>query len=177
MSWSLSPVFRKTPLWADRALRVAGRCLYLANAYESKCAFILSIAEISNFAEANPRASPSAVLASASRTRLLGQVVGKLKRQWEIADRELELLERARDARNFIAHEGAAFGYVFQAERESTLAHLEKLRGYLRDLIAGDNLVSTWVYEIEEKEPAPASISDFFAREAESWAFEPASDA
>lgn len=84
---------------------------------------------------------------------------------------EAVMLEKARDARNFIAHEGAAFGYVFAAKEQQIRQHLTKLRTAVSDLAKGDNVVSQWVFEIEEKDPVPASMAASYPVLVDTWVF------
>ena len=172
MSWSLSHIFPATPGHVDRALNAAGRALYLANAYESKCHFVLRIAELSEYIERVPCASFAEALASASRDRLLGPVIARLSSVAKLDQNESAKLNEAKDGRNFIAHEGAAFGYVYSANESTVYSHIARLRTAVRQLVAGDNLVSKWVYEIEEKEPPPNDLSHSYSSFAEKWVFE-----
>lgn len=66
-----------------------------------------------------------------------------------------DLLHNARRARNLIAHEGMPAAPIWDLSRKSIIEHAERLRAAVADLTAGDNVVSTWCYEIEEKMPAP----------------------
>ena len=46
MGWSLSHLQHSNPALVDQALLSAGKALYLANAFESKCRFVLRIANL-----------------------------------------------------------------------------------------------------------------------------------
>lgn len=177
MAWSLSPVFPGTPAYVEQALSVAGRALYLANAYESKCRFVLQIAELDAYVERVPNASFAEALAAASGQKLLGPIIARLSAVAGLDSDVTRILDEAKSARNFIAHEGAAFGYVHGTRPAAVQSHLERLRHQLRRLVPGDDLVSRWVYQIEEKEPPPTSPSHAYPALVETWVFYPVESA
>jgi hypothetical protein len=45
------------------------------------------------------------------------------------------------------------------------------LRNEIITLSAGDNLISRWIYEISEKEPAPKAIQMCYQKMTEDWVF------
>ncbi len=66
------------------------------------------------------------------------------------------VLAKAREARNFIAHEGADIGSLYGVKAQGIAKFATRLRTAVADLADGDNIVSTWIYHIEEKgEPVP----------------------
>ncbi len=149
----------------------AGKALYIANAFESKCRFVLKIAQLESYIEGRPEATLPDAIASLSKEKLLGPTIATLKLFPEVTSGEVALLEKARDARNFIAHEGAAFGYVFHVKEKHLREHLSKLRVAVSQLAQGDNVVSRWVYEIEEKEVAPRDFEFSYPVMVDTWVF------
>ncbi|MGH9426304.1 MAG: hypothetical protein ACRD2L_08380 [Terriglobia bacterium] len=118
MGWSLSHLPPPGPELVYAALMAAGKALYLANAFESKCRFVLHIAQLELHIETNPGATLPDAIASLSKEKLLGPTVAKLRLFPEVTSEDVALLEKARDARNFIAHDGAAFGYMFHVREK-----------------------------------------------------------
>jgi len=171
MGWSLSHLPPSEPELVNAALIAAGKALYLANAFESKCRFVLKIAQLDSYLEQHPGTTLPDAIASLSRQKLLGPTIAQLGSFPEVNSDEIVLLEKARDARNFIAHEGAAFGYVFGVRERQIREHRKKLRVAVSDLAKGDNVVSRWVYEIEEKEPAPVSTAANYPVMVDTWVF------
>src|SRR5699024_8633851 len=85
--------------------------------------------------------------------RTLEQLTGRVP----ATDREGKLLHSAKDARNFIAHEGACFE-IHQPVGSKLGEHLDKLHAEVRSLAAGDNLVSLWAFQIENPRESKPSI-------------------
>ena len=172
MGWSLSPNLpARDPEAVDAALMAAGRALYLANGFEMKCRFVLRTANLATYVESHPEATFADALATLARQKCLGPTIAELKPLPGVEPDEFPLLDKACEARNFIAHEGAAFGYVFSVSAARIGEHLEKLRSAVVNLARGDSLVSRWVYEIEEKEPAPLDVELDYPVVAEAWVF------
>jgi hypothetical protein len=178
MGWSLNirGTFRDREA-VDVALLAAGKALYLANAFESKCQYVLRIAKLASFLEVHGNAGLDDALASLARDKFLHPTLEALKRFPVVRQEEVGILDRARDGRNFIAHEGGALGYAFDVTRSQVDDHLEKLRVAVVDLARGDNIVSRWVYEIEEKEPAPFQMVHSYPAMVEGWVFGDVRDA
>jgi hypothetical protein len=161
----------RDPEAADAALMAAGKALYLANAFESKCRFVLRVANLESFLETHPGAGLDDAIASLAREKLLYPTIEELKSFPIVKEDEADVLDKARDARNFIAHEGAGFGDVFSTTESHVREHFHRLRKAVVDLARGDNIVSRWVYEIEEKEPAPLSMLLSYPTLVEEWVF------
>jgi hypothetical protein len=105
-----------------------------------------------------------------AKDKLLGQTIAVLKNFPPVSADDVAALEKARDARNFIAHEGAYFGPL-HAKRKSILEHLGKLRGAVAKLAKGDDVVSRWVYEIEEKEVPSRALMSNYVELVDQWVF------
>ncbi len=171
MGWSLSHLPPREPTLVDAALMAAGKALYISNAFESKCRYVLRIAELESYIESHPEATLPDAIASLSKEKLLGPTIATLKLFPVVTSDEVSLLEKARDARNFIAHEGAAFGYVFSVREKHIREHLSKLRVAVSQLAQGDDVVSRWVYEIEEKVIAPRGSDSDYLVMVDTWVF------
>jgi hypothetical protein len=170
MGWSLNRLSPRDPELIETALLTAGKALYLANAFESKCRYVLKIANLEAHISTNPDASLVDAVASLAKDKLLGPTINDLKKFPSVSEPQVTALEKARDARNYIAHEGAYFGSL-QARPESIHKHLARLRAAVKDLVPGDDVVSRWVYEIEEKELASCHIMTDYPEMVESWVF------
>jgi hypothetical protein len=171
MGWSLSRLPPSEPGFLNAALLAAGKALYLTNAFESKCRFVLRVAQLDSYLEIHPEATFPDAIASLSKEKLLGPTISKLRRFPNVKAAEIVLLEKARNARNFIAHEGAAFGFLYSVKEQRIRNHLVKLRANVADLARGDDVVSRWVYEIEEKEPASLTIMSDYPVMVDTWVF------
>ena len=88
-----------------------------------------------------------------------------------VREHEFLALEKARVARNYIAHEGAgAIGGLEGKSVQHMLNALRKLHANVIDLANGDHLVSTWVHQIEDPS-APFWTSTDNLEWVESWVF------
>jgi hypothetical protein len=175
MGWSLSYQHPKEPALVDAALLAAGKSLHLANAFEAKCTFVLHIARLDAYFQAHqdaPLMDGVDAVAAASRHKMLGQALSELQRlPPDITPEQVAALDNARDGRNYIAHEGAAFGAIWSVDRSSLADHLSRLRKAVGRLADGDNIVSRWIYEIEEKEPASSYFAKSYPALVDRWVF------
>jgi len=72
------------------------------------------------------------------------------------------VLTRAKDARNFIAHDAKDIGTLDFVRREQVAEFIGKLRAAVADVAAGDNFISRIVYRIEERrEPIPYIVVNY----------------
>jgi len=158
MGWTLNYLVPKEPEYLDKFFLVIGKALYIATSFESKCQYVLRIAKLATHYETTGDASATMTLAEAMKDLLLGQTINNMKVLRYFTANDVAILERAKDARNFIAHESADMGFLSSISTELINEKLSRLRRELEALVAGDNLVSKWIYAIEEKEPAPREI-------------------
>lgn len=169
MGWSLGYLRPEEPELLDRFLLAVGKSLYLATAFEEKCKWVLRVAKIATARKEHSDASAAMVLAKAIRDKFLGPTITDMRAFFQTED--IVVLERAKDARNFIAHESANIGPLHYASAPHIRQRLALLRTELEALAAGDNLVSAWVYEVEEKEPAPRDIRGAYPDWIKNWVF------
>ncbi len=155
-----------------------GRALALAQHFESECKEILLWIEVAmGFEDGRLKKledirSFSEVLA----TRLLGASVRRLEALPFVDSKKLAALVAAKDARNYLAHEAAMWGLypsVKYGEKLTALHYVPRLRREIEALAEGDNLVSIWSYEFQEKEAAPYSFSQRYPTEVAAWVLEP----
>jgi glycerophosphoryl diester phosphodiesterase len=169
MGWSLGYSVPEQPQLIDEFLLAVGKCLYLASAFEEKCKCVLRVAKIAATYEEHGDASAAMVLAKAMKDKYLAPTITDMRAFFQAED--IAVLERAKDARNFIAHESANIGPLHDASAQHIHERLARLRTELEALAAGDNLVSAWVYEIEEKGPAPRGIKAAYPNWLKNWVF------
>jgi len=100
-----------------------------------------------------------------SSPKMLGGTLEKIKAEADafgVTEDQLEALVKAKDARNLIAHEGVDIGPLYSVKPKYILEVLQRLRLAVADLAVGDNIVSTWIYYIEEPgEPVPRIRSTY----------------
>lgn len=171
MGWSLDYLTPREPELLDQFFLAVGKALYLASAFESKCQWVLRIAKIAAHYERIGDTSATVELAKALKNKLLGPTLNEMKDFPEFNANDIATLERAKDARNYIAHESAEIGSLSSATEKVIREKLDRLRDELDTLVSGDNLVSAWVYEITEKEPAPRGIQNEYPTWVSDWVF------
>lgn len=161
----------REPELLDQFFLSVGKALYLASAFESKCQWVLRIVKMATHFEHTNDASATIELTKAMKDKLLGPTLKELKGFPEFTAADVAKLERAKDARNYIAHESTEIGSLSSASEKVLRGRTERLRMELSALASGDNLVSAWVYEISEKEPAPRGIQTEYPEWVSHWVF------
>ncbi len=169
MAWSLTRLRPDNQQAVDLALMAAGRALYLANHFERKCKFVLRIANLETALIGSPQMPFADALASVAKDKWLGPTILDLSSFPPVSADQAEALDAAKDARNFIAHEGALFGPLHTRETHIR-SHLGKLRASVVALAHGDDIVSGWVYDIEEKHDSGFRFPDY-VHTVEEWVF------
>ncbi len=171
MGWSLGYLPPKEPSLLDEFFLAVGRALYLSNAFEAKCRYLLRIAKIGAQYRQTQDLDATDEFMLALKDPMLAKAIEQLSAFFTIATTDLELLEKARDARNFIAHEGAAVGDLAGASAKTIFAQSDQLRLQVKLMIQADNIISRWIYEIENKEPAPSAIQQEYPQMVDKWIF------
>ena len=171
MGWSLDYFPIREPELLYEFLLAAGKALYLATAYEKKCRYVLRIAKLADHYDETGDASATMALAAVLKDRMLCATIYELKSFSEIRASDITLLEKAKDARNFIAHECANFAPLSSVSAKHIQEQLTRLRDKVTVLANGDNVVSCWVYVIEEKEAAPVEIQSSYVQRVRQWVF------
>ncbi|WP_405634779.1 hypothetical protein OHB53_11765 [Streptomyces sp. NBC_00056] len=104
--------------------------------------------------------------------KLLGGTLHSLAAHAMAQTMDMDALHKAREARNFIAHEGASIGYMWSATSDRILRHAVKLRAAVKDLAHGDNIISKWCHELEEPhDPPPADWISCYPETVDTWVF------
>ncbi len=173
MGWSLSRFPPKDPAALDAFFLVVGKALYIANEFEWKCKYVLRMLKMANFYVKSGDAFETIDFAANLKDRLLGMTISELKDFPEIRPRDIEILDKAREARNDIAHDGAIHGQLHNISAAQIHQKVTWLRTKVETLAEGDNVVSRWVYEIGEKVPAPVVIQKDYPKWVVYWVFGP----
>jgi hypothetical protein len=167
MSWFPNRLAEPEPELSAAAFLAAGKALHIANNFEAICKHVLRVAEMASYLEDNADASLSDAFA-VPKERLLDGTIKRLGQFPDITEEHLCILQRTKDARNFIAHEGALFS---SGGRWLIVARLKALRQEVAHLAHGANLVSLWSYEIENKGPGPIFFFHEYPKLVDDWVF------
>jgi hypothetical protein len=171
MAWTLGYLPPKEPDLLDVFLLSIGKALCLANAFEAKCKHVLSVITLTDAVQAGSDFNASSELARRVRAKFLGDTIKLIGNAPDIHPTDLAILQAAKDARNYIAHESAELGTLSDARAETILKLFAELEPRVIEVARGDNLVSAWCYEICEGEPAPFGIQEEYVQLVSNWVF------
>lgn len=132
MSWSLDYQPAKEATRLEHFFSVSGRALYLASSFELKCREILRIVKLHHHYDETNDWSASMALSRALRGKMLSEIIRQLKLLTEIQESDISTLEKAKTARNFIAHELGALSpisSIFASSIEERLDTLSAEKG------------------------------------------------
>lgn len=157
---------------ANEFFSTLGRALYLANSFEVKCGHILQAERIAaKFGESGD-ADAAVQLVAAMKNPMLADLFKELNKLYPITPENTETLDKARAARNFVAHEGGRIGPLVDTSAKAIQEQIDALRPHIRDLAAGDNLVSLWEWGLQEiGDPPPYGYFRHYPAAIESWVF------
>ncbi|MEH0936767.1 hypothetical protein [Micromonospora psammae] len=176
MPWSVDTDEPKDAALWTAALLAVGRALYLANTFEAKCkaAFRVRLILDAIASHGDQWAEPAAAAADADAT--LARAITTFNRG--DGEQLLRVLHRARDARNYIAHEGGNFNGLFFTSEDHLLDKLLRLRAEVHCLALGDDLVSQLIHEIHRKtdsgrglDPGQRRTMPDYAGTVDRWVF------
>jgi hypothetical protein len=172
MPWSLDYQPPKAPEALDAFLATSGRALYIATCYEQKCRNLLGFVRFVKAIDgADGDLDASIALVRGLKKLMLHGTIQELKKFPELEDADFTVLERGKDARNFVCHELCDVGPISLSSERILGSALTALRVHLIKLAEADNLVSGWLYEIQEKEAVPNGIRAAYPAWLESWVF------
>jgi hypothetical protein len=171
MCWSLSLAVPEEPELVELFFTAAGKSLYLAGAFESKCSSLLRTMKFVEHYMRTKDAEASLGLIQALSDTMLGPSIKGLENFPHFSGPDIARLNKGREARNLIAHEAALISGIDVAGKHIIKA-IGKLRAAVTDLADADNLVSRWLYEINEREHAP-EIAQTYPIWVDRWIFRP----
>lgn len=175
MGWSIGVGGAPQEKELDVFFKTVGKALWFAQEYEHKCLYVAQIAKLENKIKNNPSITDFiSLLENTQEEKRLHQAIVLLGK--EISEDEISLLLKAKDARNFIAHEVAQIGRLYGIRkgnlRQILTEKTDALRAHLKVLVAGDNLVSSWVYFLEESKAGYVpEIAKSYERQITNWIF------
>ena len=171
MPWLLGCLPPREPELLDYFFTVLGKALYVSNAFEFRCRELLGFARFANACQLTGDFDATVQLVAAMKEQMLARTLAGLDNAMPIKPEDIELLERSKNARNFIAHEGGRIGHIWSATEQDINAQLELLRVEVKALAEGDNVVSGWQYGIQNKESAPSGTCELYPAALEEWIF------
>jgi hypothetical protein len=103
----------REPELLDALFLSVGRALHLANAYEDKCQYVLRIGNLITAHQGDAAMTFEEAVASVPADKLLGGTLHGLASHAMSRTMDMDTLHKARQARNWIAHEGASIGGIW----------------------------------------------------------------
>lgn len=172
MAWSIGHLPISEYKSIDRFLLACGKALYVANGFEMKCRSFLRVANLADLLEDGRDIDSAILICNAIKDKMLNATLSEI-REYHIDENDADalILEAAKNARNFIAHEVAWLGPLFSISSTTLESRISALANAVSDLALGDNLVSGWLYELEEREPAPRTIHNEYPKWIQKWIF------
>lgn len=174
MGWSLGHLPIREPERLDSFFLAVGKALYLSSGYEAKCRAILRLGRLTDALKGGHDLDAALAICAAIKDKMLCATLGEIRKlPFGTNVEDAETLERAKDARNFIAHEAARLGHLSTVTASALESRTAALREAVSALAIGDNLISRWLYEIEEREHAPLTIRREYPNWIDNWVFGP----
>lgn len=171
MSWAVTPFAVKEPQLVESLMLAFGKSLYLACEFERKCQYVLRILNLAEMAKVTDDASTILAAAAAAKDCLLHQTINGIRKINAVTREEIDDLCKARLARNYIAHESGKIGSFHNLKDRHIAEVFSTLRLAVIDLAKGDNVISIWDFEIQEKLAAPEWMIEAYEERVLNWIF------
>lgn len=169
MPWTISRFEPDNADYIDAYLATVGRALCIATHFEDRIHEVLRVIRITDAARDGKDHNEIREIALGYRKKLLAATIHEVGNAEEIHAKDVEILTSARESRNYIAHKAASLG-PFEYVKEADIAErFALLVPHIRNVAAGENLVSRWSYEICEREPAPAEFCISYPERVLKW--------
>ena len=148
-----------------------GKALHLACEFERKCQYVLRVFNLGEMFRVTGDVEATFAAAAAAKDLLLAQSIAGMTKTSYVTTNEVELLTKARLARNYIAHESGKIGPINQLHAKNIADAFDTLRPAVIDLAKGDNVVSVWNLAIQERLVAPEWMTQTYDARVLSWIF------
>ncbi len=188
-----------TPL-QESFLASLGRAIALAQNFESNCRYAFGLNDLwEAFDTGKTNVDSWKRYANRLSKRQLGNVLAQHK-SGELFNEQIYVLEAARVARNYLAHQAAESALYFPPlggkhrlidllreprptlkidEERSQMIQIriqEALHCFenaVRDVAEGDSVVAEWIYVVQEKDQTMPAIAKNYVTDAVSWVLKP----
>lgn len=157
----------------DCYLAAVGRGVFLAQNFEQNCKYVLLVWDLGEAFKSGRKVDDLPAYSSVLLKRFLGQVVKRFGTKYGIRADQHQVLEKARDARNYLAHEVALPCLYPSGDPDLIMSELPGFKQNIEALAEGDNLVSCWSYMIQEKDFPPTQKRQGYVEEIVSYVLEP----
>lgn len=166
----------------ERFLSSVGRALLVAQFFEDMLKRTLLWWDVASQAPSLPLEEFKSSVTERIRNpeaymeRVLKRAIEQLVRRHGIGEAKVDLLEKAREARNYIAHDAAVLNLSVPLDGAESPSDLSTYLQHVHVLVRAYNLLSVWAYEFEEREAAPQSMIEMYPHGLEAWILSPLVD-
>ena len=161
----------------DGYLLSIGRALLLAQSFEETCKRVFMWSNVAKHIRDNRIEDIEGLEIREFMDRFLGVVLKDLGTVVHIPTSEQETLRQAKDARNYIAHQVTHPCMRCDRTGEAILVELASVKDNVLKLAQGHNVIACWLYEMEERKPAPPTLKHIYPAEALDWVLCPVNKA
>ena len=116
--WTVAPHIKER-LAVESLMLTFGKTLHLASEFERKCQYVLRVFNLDEIFKAADDCEAAFAAAAAAKDALLAQTIAGMKKISHVTTNEVELLTKARLARNYIVHESGKIGPNSPIAREA----------------------------------------------------------
>lgn len=173
MSWTVTPYAEPSiPRLLSRYFEALGKALTLAQSFEGKCNHYLRVIKVTDAIKNEAAHEEIREIATDYRSRTIGRTLGDgIKDAPEVCESDVKILSDAKDSRNAIAHGDQHISEVHSVWPGKVYDCVLWMVPHVRKLARGDDLVSSWTYQVTENEPAPRGIQRKYEETVLTWVF------
>lgn len=174
MGWTVGFADSPTRSGLDRYLLSLGKALYIASEFEGKCHFVLRVGRLAEYVSGHETIDLDSFweFAGNQKDPPLGRAIDSIEMLAKVKPTRAHLLNKGRKARNHIAHQAGRLGRLNARDEHFLGSRTLELQEHVACLLAADNVVSQWVYGIEEKhEPLPQVLVASYEERMLAWVF------
>ena len=159
----------------EQYLSTVGRAMYLCRNFETnfKTAIVWLDLATAHKAGKLPLSKETLIKSYADKflSQMLGHSVRRLKEEFHPSEYTLETLNTAKDSRNVIVHD--ATSAIINAKPETIKKAATMLHEHVVKVAVGDNIVSAWHYEIQNKKQPTQKMTESYVENVVEWVFKP----
>lgn len=127
MAWTIGVKAPRNLSQLNDFFLIVGRALYCATAFEMKCRAIFRVICSGDIYASTPDFDAACKVIESLRDRMLHDTLAGITDRFKVKPDDAEKLDKARQARNYIAHEGSYIGAMFDTRVQDIQERLELL--------------------------------------------------
>lgn len=159
----------------EQYLSSVGRAMYLCRNFETNFKTALVWLDLATAHKAGklPLSKEALMKSYADKflSQMLGHSVRRLKEEFHPSEYTLDTLNTAKDSRNVIVHD--ATSAIMNAKVETIKSSAIMLHKHVVNVAEGDNIVSAWHYEIQNKKQPTNKMTTSYIDDVVEWVFKP----